>query len=41
MGAIYFGLLFVTRNPDFRSTVDILLDKFRRGRPAPETVEPV
>jgi putative peptidoglycan lipid II flippase len=41
MGAVYFGLLFVTRNPDFRSTIDIVLDKFRRGRPARETVEPV
>ncbi|MFA4840356.1 MAG: murein biosynthesis integral membrane protein MurJ [Agrococcus sp.] len=41
MGAIYFGLLFITRNPDFRATVGIVLDKFRRGRPAQETVEPV
>jgi putative peptidoglycan lipid II flippase len=32
MGAIYFGLLYATRNPDFRSTVDLVLARFRRGR---------
>lgn len=41
MGAIYFCLLFITRNPDFRATVDIVVARFRRGRTAPESVEPV
>ncbi|MCR8669748.1 murein biosynthesis integral membrane protein MurJ [Agrococcus sp. HG114] len=34
MGVVYFGLLYVTRNPDFRTTVDLVLAKFRRGRGA-------
>lgn len=29
MALIYFGLLFVTRNPDFRATVDIVMAKVR------------
>lgn len=32
MALIYFGLLFLTRNPDFRSTIDIVVAKFRGGR---------
>ncbi|GEK80844.1 murein biosynthesis integral membrane protein MurJ [Agrococcus baldri] len=32
MALIYFGLLYLTRNPDFRSTVDIVVAKFRGGR---------
>lgn len=32
MGAIYFGLLYLTRNPDFRATVAIVLGKLRGGR---------
>ncbi|MDR7233794.1 MAG: murein biosynthesis integral membrane protein MurJ [Actinomycetes bacterium] len=33
MGIIYFGLLYVTRNPDFRATADIVVGKLRgRGR---------
>ena len=31
MAAIYFGLLYLTRNPDFRSTVELVLARFRRG----------
>lgn len=41
MACVYFGLLFITRNPDFRATVDLVLARFRRGRSAPESVEPV
>lgn len=29
MGVIYFGILYLTRNPDFRATVDIVVGKFR------------
>lgn len=32
MALIYFGLLYLTRNPDFRATVDIVVAKFRGGR---------
>jgi len=41
MGLIYFGLLFITRNPDFRATVDVVLDRFRRGRSSAEPAERV
>ena len=41
MALIYFGLLYLTRNPDFRATVDIVMGKFRgrgngNGTPSPE-----
>ncbi|WP_306233510.1 murein biosynthesis integral membrane protein MurJ [Agrococcus beijingensis] len=32
MAVIYFGLLYITRNPDFRSTIDILVAKVKGGR---------
>lgn len=32
MAAVYFGLLFVTRNPDFRSTIDMVLARFTGRR---------
>lgn len=32
MAIVYFGLLMVTRNPDFRSTVDLLVSRISRGR---------
>lgn len=45
MAVIYFGLLYLTRNPDFRSTVDLLVGRLRgRGRggstPGPDTPGP-
>ncbi|GAA3591989.1 murein biosynthesis integral membrane protein MurJ [Agrococcus terreus] len=32
MAVVYFGILFLTRNPDFRSTVDLVVGRLRRGR---------
>lgn len=32
MGVVYFGLLFLTKNPDFRSTLDLVLARFGRRR---------
>lgn len=32
MAVVYFGLLFVTRNPDFRSTLDMVLSRFTGRR---------
>ena len=40
MAVIYFGLLYITRNPDFRATVEIVLAKLSRRR-AVEEPEPV
>lgn len=39
MAVIYFGILYLTRNPDFRSTVDIVVRKLRgRGNGGGTTV---
>lgn len=32
MAVVYFGLLFLTRNPDFRSTLDLVLARFTGRR---------
>lgn len=32
MALIYFGLLYLTRNPDFRTTADLVVSRLRRGR---------
>ncbi|QUW17981.1 murein biosynthesis integral membrane protein MurJ [Agrococcus sp. Marseille-Q4369] len=39
MGAVYFALLYLTRNPDFRTTVDLVLARFRRGRGQSDAAE--
>lgn len=41
MALVYFGILYLTRNPDFRATVDIVVAKFRgRGGTARDGTAP-